>query len=89
MGGDLNYPEVKGKRTILTRLLNWYIGKLHKAAHYDADVSIAFLKVINMVSSPPSLLAPRIIWRIVKNNIKYNKMETNKSVFREAGSFQI
>ena len=71
VGGDLNYPEIKGDRTIMTRLLNWYIRKLHKAARYDADVSIAFLKVINMVSSPPAILTPRIVWRIMKNNIKY------------------
>ncbi|MBS0000650.1 MAG: hypothetical protein KFF73_16840 [Cyclobacteriaceae bacterium] len=68
VGNDLSYPEVKGSRTLMIRFLNWYIKKLHIAAHKDAAVSIAFLKVINMVAPPPSMMHPGIIWRILKHN---------------------
>ena len=70
VGSDLSIPEVEGKRTPMVRFLNWYIGKLHKAAHTDAQVSIAFLKVINMVTPPPSMMHPRILARIARANLQ-------------------
>jgi 2-polyprenyl-6-methoxyphenol hydroxylase-like FAD-dependent oxidoreductase len=69
IGNDLNYDDVEGKRTPMTRFLNWYFEKLHNAAHKDADVSIAFLKVINMVAPPQSILHPRIVLRILMGNL--------------------
>lgn len=69
VGNDLSYPEVAGPRTPMVRFLNWYIGKLHVAAHYDAQVSIAFLKMINMVAPASSILHPRIVWRVLKGNL--------------------
>jgi 2-polyprenyl-6-methoxyphenol hydroxylase-like FAD-dependent oxidoreductase len=69
VGNDLRYPETEGKRTPMVRFFNWYIGKLHRAAHRDAQVSTAFLKVINMVDPPFKILHPRIIWRVIKGNL--------------------
>lgn len=69
VGTDLGFPEIEGQRTPRVRFLNWYIGKLHVAAHTDAQVSIVFLKVINMVAPPPSMLHPRILWRVLKGNL--------------------
>ena len=31
-GADFNYLEVPGKRSLRTHFINWYIGKIHKAA---------------------------------------------------------
>lgn len=73
VGTDLSYPEVEGTRTPLLRFLNWYFGKLHIAAQTDAQVSIAFLKVINMVAPPPSILHPGIVWRVIKGNLQQNQ----------------
>lgn len=70
VGNDLNYPEVEGPRTPMVRFLNWYIDKLYLAAHQDAAVSIAFLKVTNMVAPPPTILHPRIVWRVIKGNLR-------------------
>jgi hypothetical protein len=53
----------------MVRFLNWYIGRLHNAAHSDARVSIAFLKVINMIAQPFSLMHPGIVWRVMKGNL--------------------
>jgi 2-polyprenyl-6-methoxyphenol hydroxylase-like FAD-dependent oxidoreductase len=69
VGNDLSIPEVQGRRTPMIRFLNWYIGKLHRAAHADARLSIAFLKVINMVAPPPTILHPRIVWRVLQGNL--------------------
>jgi len=77
VGNDLGYHEIEGPRTPMTRFLNWYIGKLHVAAHTDEQVSIAFLKVINMVAPPPSMLHPRILWRVLKGNIWPGRQKRN------------
>jgi hypothetical protein len=76
VGNDLAYPEIEGPRTPMVRFFNWYIGKLHLAAHNDPQVSIAFLKVINMVAPPPSMLHPRIVWRVIKGNLRPHQQET-------------
>jgi hypothetical protein len=68
-GNDLSYPEVEGSRTLMLRFINWYIRKLHVAAHSDDRVSIAFLKVINMIALPPSIMHPSIVWRVIKGNL--------------------
>jgi 2-polyprenyl-6-methoxyphenol hydroxylase-like FAD-dependent oxidoreductase len=73
VGTDLSYPEVEGERTAFIRFINWYIGKLHIAAQTDSQVSTAFLKVINMLAPPPSILHPRIIWRVIKGNLQQNE----------------
>ena len=59
VGNDLRFPEVEGPRTAMTRFINWYVGKLHHTAHHDAEVSVAFLKVVNLLLPPPSLMHPR------------------------------
>ncbi|MEJ2709244.1 MAG: hypothetical protein P8074_16660 [Anaerolineales bacterium] len=69
VGNDLRFPDVEGERTPLLRFLNWYIQKLHVAAHHDDQVSIAFLKVINMLAPAPSVMHPRIVWRVLKGNL--------------------
>lgn len=69
VGNDLRFPEVAGPRNGLVRFINWYMGKLHHAAHHDAVVSVAFLKVVNLVAPPPSVLQPRIVWRVLRGNM--------------------
>jgi len=70
VGNDLSYAEVEGRRTPMVRFINWYMGKVHIAAHKDAQVSIAFLKLINMLAPPPSILHPSIVWRVIKGNLQ-------------------
>lgn len=70
ISNDLRYSEVEGPRPLPRRFLNWYLGKVLRAAHHDAQVTIAFLKVTNMIAPPPSLLQPRIVWRVLKGNLR-------------------
>ncbi|MBX3058094.1 MAG: monooxygenase [Anaerolineae bacterium] len=69
VGNDLRFPEVAGPRNGMVRFINWYIGKLHHAAQYDPVVSVAFLKVVNLVEPPPSVMHPRIMWRVLRGNL--------------------
>lgn len=69
VGNDLRFPEVAGPRTAMTRFINWYVGKLHHAAHHDAELSVAFLKVVNLLAPPPSILSPGVVWRVLRGNL--------------------
>ena len=66
VGEDFRYPEVQGTRPGGTRFLHWYIGRVHRMSHHDPRVFGAFLKVMNMLAPPPSLLAPSIAWRVLR-----------------------
>jgi 2-polyprenyl-6-methoxyphenol hydroxylase-like FAD-dependent oxidoreductase len=70
VGNDLRHPQVKGARPPMLRFINWYIGKLHLAAMHDSSLTTAFLKVVNLMSPPPSLLSPAIAWRVWRINGK-------------------
>lgn len=68
VGADLKMPEVEGKRTAMTRFFNWYVSKLHKAAHSDAEATKAFLSVAQLCAPPPTILSPRIALRVLLKN---------------------
>lgn len=70
VGNDLRFPEIEGPRTVMTKFINWYVGKLHHAAHHDAEVSVAFLKVVNLLAPPPSIMTPGIMWRVWRSNLR-------------------
>jgi len=66
---DLRMPEVTGPRTFPVKVLNQYLAKLHRAAHHDPAVAMAFHKVGNLLAPPPSVLDPRIAWRVLRGNL--------------------
>jgi len=45
--------------------MNTYIARLQRAAERDSQVSIAFIRVIHLVATPVSLLAPRVFLRVM------------------------
>jgi 2-polyprenyl-6-methoxyphenol hydroxylase-like FAD-dependent oxidoreductase len=61
---DLQNPSVEGKRTAQMRFINWYVGKLYRAAAHDATLAAAFLEVANLVNPPTALFRPTIIKRV-------------------------
>lgn len=68
VGNDLRHPQVNGARPPMRRFINWYIGKLHLAATRDSRLATEFLKVVNLMIPPPSLLSPAIAWRVWRGN---------------------
>lgn len=65
VGEDFRYPETEGKKPTGVDLLNAYVTKVHQATHYDTSVYLAFLKVMNLMAAPTSLLHPKILWRVL------------------------
>ena len=65
-GGDLLFRGVPGDRTLKIRLLGYYLSHLHAAAARDPYLATAFIRVAGLVAPPPSLLAPRITFRVLR-----------------------
>lgn len=81
VGNDLQLPHVEGARTRMDRFINWYIGKLHIAARTDAAISVAFLRVVNMMAPATDLLKPAMALRILRGNLRNRRRtETRTSV---------
>ncbi len=62
---DLRYPQVRGERGVAMKFLHWYAARLHERSAQDAVVAHAFHQVVHMLKKPPSLLHPRIAWRVL------------------------
>ena len=70
VGNDLRHPEVAGPRSAKVRFINWYIGKLHRAARHDARLTTAFVQVANLKAPPERLLHPSVISRVIWGNFR-------------------
>jgi 2-polyprenyl-6-methoxyphenol hydroxylase-like FAD-dependent oxidoreductase len=70
-GEDFRYPQVEGVRPPGVKLLLWYGAKLQFATQRDAEVYRAFLYVMNLMRPPTSLFHPRIIRRVLWNNLSH------------------
>jgi flavin-dependent dehydrogenase len=66
VGSDLRFPEVEGRRTARVRFVNAYVSRLHAAATADAVLGAAFIRVVNLIDPPTSLLSPRIVARVLR-----------------------
>ena len=66
VGGDLAIASVPGPRPLAVRLVNAYVARVQRAAVHDPVVSLAFQRVAHLLATPPSLMAPRILWRVLR-----------------------
>jgi 2-polyprenyl-6-methoxyphenol hydroxylase-like FAD-dependent oxidoreductase len=70
VGSDLRLPEATGPRGPGVSFVNWYIEKLHRAAHHDPELSVAFLRVANLLAPPSSIMQPRIALRVLRGALR-------------------
>ncbi len=66
VGADLALPNVTGPRPLRVRLINAYVARLRRAAVHDATVATAFMRVVHLLERPPSLFAPHVVWRVLR-----------------------
>jgi 2-polyprenyl-6-methoxyphenol hydroxylase-like FAD-dependent oxidoreductase len=64
-GSDLRNPYVRGQRTIALRIGNAYLNRIHRAAHRDPVVAVAFHRVANLLDLPTSLCRPEVLCRML------------------------
>ncbi len=65
---DFRYPDTVGKKPPLTDLTNAYLAKVHRATRHDTVVYAQFLRVMNLMAPPTSLMHPQIAWRVLRGN---------------------
>ncbi|SAK64436.1 Putative epoxidase LasC [Caballeronia catudaia] len=80
VGNDLRNPRVEGARPPMLRFINWYIGKLHLAATRDSTLATAFLKVVNLMMPPSSLLRPSIVRRVWRGNRRPGRVIPSRAI---------
>lgn len=68
VGNDLGIPRTVGRRSLATRAINWYVGKVERAGHVDETVSLAYHRVGNLLEQPESLMSPRMAARVFFRN---------------------
>jgi len=66
VGGDFFYPETTGPRPPLVDMLNSYLRRAIVAAQHDPVVARSVADVQNMLTPPPSVLRPSIMFRVCK-----------------------
>ncbi len=70
VGNDLRMPETTGPRTLGVKAINAYLARLHKAAHFDPVVTLAFHRAGNLLAPPQSVMHPRIALRVLWGNLR-------------------
>lgn len=66
-GEDFRYTGVRGPKALGTDIINWYVGRVHKATHRDPAASAAFIRVLMSLEAPTSLFRPDIALRTLKS----------------------
>jgi hypothetical protein len=69
VGADLKMPETVGPRTTLGNFINWYLSNVHKCAHSDPSVAVAFCHVAQLLAAPSSLMRPRILLPVLADAV--------------------
>jgi len=74
VGADLRMPETNGPRTKMVTAINWYIANVHKHAHTDPTAAQAFIRVLQMLDPPTTLMHPSMVLRVIRGilNRKFN-----------------
>jgi 2-polyprenyl-6-methoxyphenol hydroxylase-like FAD-dependent oxidoreductase len=65
-GEDFRYAGVAGSKALGTDIINWYVGRVHKATHRDPAISAAFIKVLMSLEAPTSLFKPGTALTVLK-----------------------
>jgi 2-polyprenyl-6-methoxyphenol hydroxylase-like FAD-dependent oxidoreductase len=63
LGADLSFPDVEGRRTPVTRMLERYVGRLQAGATTDPRLGRAFLRVTSLIDPPQALFRPSVLAR--------------------------
>ena len=70
VGSDLRFPGVQGARTAKVRFVNAYLARFHLSAAADPVLGRAFLRVVNLMDFPESLLRPALALRVLGGNLR-------------------
>jgi 2-polyprenyl-6-methoxyphenol hydroxylase-like FAD-dependent oxidoreductase len=66
VGEDFRFPQTTGPKPAGTDFINRYVAQVHRATRFDAEVCRAFLKVMNLLEPPSSLMMPGMLLRVLR-----------------------
>jgi 2-polyprenyl-6-methoxyphenol hydroxylase-like FAD-dependent oxidoreductase len=66
VGEDFRFPQTQGEKPAGIDMLNRYVALVHRATHSDPEVTRAFLRVMNLLAPPASLMAPAMVLRVLR-----------------------
>lgn len=69
-GGDLDFPEVEGRRTAKVRFGNAYMARLRYAATKDDEVTKGFMRVAGLIDPPQALMRPGMLRRVLRHAVR-------------------
>jgi 2-polyprenyl-6-methoxyphenol hydroxylase-like FAD-dependent oxidoreductase len=75
-GADLALPQAQGRRSVATRVGNWYTERILAAAESDVVVVERFMRVTNLVDPPARLLLPSTMMRVATGNRRKRRCRT-------------
>ncbi|HEV8482215.1 MAG TPA: hypothetical protein VGV87_01545 [Blastocatellia bacterium] len=70
VGEDLRYPQVEGPRPVGTDLINWYLGKVHRATLRDKEISRLFFRIMTMTHPPAEIFKPGALLRVLRDGLR-------------------
>jgi 2-polyprenyl-6-methoxyphenol hydroxylase-like FAD-dependent oxidoreductase len=66
-GEDARFPGTVGaRRGWLTRLLDWYTGRVLRRSVSSPAVRTTLLEVIHLLRGPSALFSPRVVWELLR-----------------------
>lgn len=68
VGEDFRFPATTGPRPAGIDLLNRYVATVHRATLLDPIVGKAFMRVMNLLAPPSSLMTPAMLLRVWRAN---------------------
>ncbi|HEV2377070.1 MAG TPA: FAD-dependent monooxygenase [Streptosporangiaceae bacterium] len=69
-GGDLDFPEVEGRRTLKVRAGNAYMARVQYAATKDPKVTEGLMRVAGLMDPPPALMRPEMLFRVFRHALR-------------------
>lgn len=70
-GADFAHPGVAGNRGRATGIINWYVGRVQRAATRDEAVCRALVLVTGLLAPPETLFHPKVALRVFRHSLFY------------------
>ena len=63
----------------MLRITNAYVERLLRVAEHDPVVAAAFGDVSDLLAPPQEVMRPRILWRVLRGNLRRGPLPTTDS----------
>lgn len=79
VGEDFRFPGTTGPKPAGVDLINRYVAAVHRATLVDTVVGAAFIKVMNLMAPPTSLMTPSLMLRVWQANRRLDRRASEQA----------